>query len=205
MKNFLIKISKPALTFFLGILLAAVVTSVLAHGGDTTLIHACVKTSSGSVRIVGANDTCNGNETALDWSNGITEPSNLPFICPGCNLGSDSIGDRLTGKDLTNSALASAVFVNTNLQNVNFTNTTFGGANFQDANLSGSNLSGITSSDAHFQNTNLTNVNFTNANLSTDTDMDTATLTGVIWSNTTCPDGTNSNDDGNTCVGHLTP
>ena len=30
-----------------------------------------------------------------------------------------------------------------------------------------------------------------------------ATLTGVHWSNTTCPDGTNSDNDGNTCVGHL--
>jgi hypothetical protein len=25
---------------------------------------------------------------------------------------------------------------------------------------------------------------------------------GVIWNNTTCPDGTNSNNNGNTCVGH---
>jgi hypothetical protein len=30
-----------------------------------------------------------------------------------------------------------------------------------------------------------------------------ATMTGVIWSNTTCPDGTNSTHDGGTCVGHL--
>jgi hypothetical protein len=24
-----------------------------------------------------------------------------------------------------------------------------------------------------------------------------------VWSNTTCPDGTNSNNDGNTCARHL--
>jgi hypothetical protein len=28
-------------------------------------------------------------------------------------------------------------------------------------------------------------------------------VTGVTWSNTTCPDGTNSNNDGGTCTGHL--
>ena len=28
-------------------------------------------------------------------------------------------------------------------------------------------------------------------------------FTGAIWSNTTCPDGTNSNNDGNTCVNNL--
>ena len=29
------------------------------------------------------------------------------------------------------------------------------------------------------------------------------TFTGAIWSNTTCPDGTNSDAHGNTCIGHL--
>jgi hypothetical protein len=28
-------------------------------------------------------------------------------------------------------------------------------------------------------------------------------LNGATWSNTTCPDGTNSSADGRTCVGHL--
>lgn len=51
-----------------------VVTIILAcvliygHGGDTTLIHACVKNSGGAVRIVGANDSCNSNETPIHWS-----------------------------------------------------------------------------------------------------------------------------------------
>jgi hypothetical protein len=30
-----------------------------------------------------------------------------------------------------------------------------------------------------------------------------ANLNNVIWSGSTCPDGTNSNNDGNTCLGHL--
>jgi hypothetical protein len=31
----------------------------------------------------------------------------------------------------------------------------------------------------------------------------TTNLMAVAWANTTCPDGTNSNNDGGTCVGHL--
>jgi hypothetical protein len=33
--------------------------------------------------------------------------------------------------------------------------------------------------------------------------MSGATLFGVTWNNTTCPDGTNSNGDGGTCVNNL--
>jgi hypothetical protein len=35
------------------------------------------------------------------------------------------------------------------------------------------------------------------------TGMKPATLTGVIWNKTACPDGTNSDQDGGTCLGHL--
>jgi len=31
----------------------------------------------------------------------------------------------------------------------------------------------------------------------------TTNFTKVTWSNTTCPDGTNSNNDRGTCTGHL--
>jgi hypothetical protein len=41
---------------------------VSAHGGDVTLIHACVNSRSGAIRIVGANTTCDVRETSLDWS-----------------------------------------------------------------------------------------------------------------------------------------
>lgn len=37
------------------------------------------------------------------------------------------------------------------------------------------------------------------------TGLNTSVLTGVIWNNTFCPDSTNSDNNGNTCVGHLTP
>ena len=34
-------------------------------------------------------------------------------------------------------------------------------------------------------------------------DLSDADLTNVVWYYTTCPDGTNSNDNGNTCVNNL--
>ena len=41
---------------------------VSAHGGDITLIHACVINRTGAVRIVSATTTCDANkETTLDW------------------------------------------------------------------------------------------------------------------------------------------
>jgi len=52
-----------------------------------------------------------------------------------------------------------------------------GGANLNRANLSGANLSG--------------------------TDLAAANLNNVTWSSTVCPDGTNSDNDGNSCLGHL--
>jgi hypothetical protein len=42
---------------------------VSAHGGDITLIHACVTNRTGAVRIVSPTATCDASkETALDWN-----------------------------------------------------------------------------------------------------------------------------------------
>jgi uncharacterized protein YjbI with pentapeptide repeats len=61
------------------------------------------------------------------------------------------------------------------------------------------NLSGSTAT-----NTNFSGVNFTNAQLYY-MNLTSANLDDVIWSNTVCPDGTNSNDNDGTCIGHLDP
>ena len=44
----------------------AMIVGVSAHGGDTTLIHACVG-QSGGVRIVEASGNCKQNEAAVDF------------------------------------------------------------------------------------------------------------------------------------------
>ena len=71
------------------------------------------------------------------------------------------------------------------------------------ANLSGINLSGVNLSGDVFFEDNLTGANLTNASLG-GADVKDATLAGVTWVFTTCPDETNSDHDGGTCVGHLT-
>jgi len=84
--------AKRGTQVLLVMLLAASLTNwvVSAHGGDTTLIHACVKVGKpnddddkdkakserddeargkhGSIRIVGADEDCNKHEVALDWN-----------------------------------------------------------------------------------------------------------------------------------------
>lgn len=42
--------------------------SKLIYAQEGGLIHACVKTNNGSLRILGASDTCKSNETPLDWN-----------------------------------------------------------------------------------------------------------------------------------------
>ena len=52
------------------VLLASLVTVAAAHGGDASKIHGCVGPVLGNLRVVGANESCRPNETALDWSAG---------------------------------------------------------------------------------------------------------------------------------------
>ncbi len=61
------------LAFIAGSFVSLITTLAIAHGGDTNLIHACVRNNTlipaaPNIRIVGANDNCNTNETALDWT-----------------------------------------------------------------------------------------------------------------------------------------
>src|SRR5260221_8977555 len=51
----------------LGLLYISPILNVLAHGGDLSLIHSCVKNGSGTLHIVGANDSCGQGESPLDW------------------------------------------------------------------------------------------------------------------------------------------
>jgi phospholipase C len=91
--------------------------------------------------------------------------------------------DPVSGQvDLTNADLS-----HKNLQRVNLSG----------AILTGANLEGSQIGDGFLPNANLTNANLRHA------DLRHADITGVIWSNTICPDGSNSDSHGSTCVGHL--
>ena len=70
-------------------------------------------------------------------------------------------------------------------------------ANLSHADLRGADLSGADLSDAYLSYADLRYAVLSSADL---TDAD---LSGVYWYYTTCPDGTNSDDNGNTCVNNL--
>ena len=135
--------------------------------------------------------TCSGQPSLCSYGG----PGAGPYVCSGvsadcpnnlipyadlyqCNL----TGANLYVADLSHACLHGAILINANLF----------GAVLVGADLSNADLSG-----ADMGYTDLTNTNLTNANLSG------VLLDSVIWWNTTCPDGTNSNNHMNTCIGHL--
>jgi Pentapeptide repeats (8 copies) len=98
-----------------------------------------------------------------------------PFICNG---------------NFTNSDFSNSSFWYTQANNANFTNVNFSGAFMYQANFGGANLNG-----ANFTNTSLQSSYFGGASTTG------AITTGTNWNDVQCPDGSNSNDHGGTCVG----
>jgi hypothetical protein len=131
-------------------------------------------------------DAGGANAAAAESSVGGSSLRNLDLT--GVNLMGVSLpNENLVGDNLTNANLS-----NSNLQAANLKGDPLTGANLAGANLIGTNLQG-----ANLQGTNLTNANLGGSTLKG------ASLGGATWSNTVCPDGTNSDADGNTCIGHL--
>jgi uncharacterized protein YjbI with pentapeptide repeats len=115
-------------------------------------------------------------------------PSDAPFAqivtqhpcqaLAGCNL---------KGLDLSDATLTSAHLQGANLMGANLTGAILDYANLKEADLNGANLSGADLIRATLEGANLQGAN----------------LKGVLWGTTTCPDGTDSNNHGGTCLGHL--
>jgi uncharacterized protein YjbI with pentapeptide repeats len=101
---------------------------------------------------------------------------------------------NLGGAKLEETALGSASLNYANLSGANMLRAGLGNASLVGTNLQGADLTG-----AYLGGTDLTLANLRGANIDTD-------LSSVIWNNTICPDGTNSNDsdgDGFTCLTNL--
>jgi uncharacterized protein YjbI with pentapeptide repeats len=111
------------------------------------------------------------------------------LVGPAANLASASLG----GLTLTNADLSSA-----NLTSADLTNASLPSADLVSTNLTSANLTGTTLTSADLTSTNLTDANLTDANLDGAATDNTVT-TGVTWLNTTCPDGSNSNDHDSGC------
>jgi len=117
-------------------------------------------------------------------------------ILTGANLtGASLTGANLTGANMDGAVLAGANLLNANLPGANLTGkdlteTLFAYADLTGANLMGADLGCADDFCAQYRlvGANLTEANLTEANL-TGVSLSFTTLTGVIWGNTTCPNG----------------
>ncbi len=149
-----------------------------------------------------------GDFTGADLSG--THFNSVSGTFAGNNNGGNFTNADFTGAVMNSSWYADNVtpnfdVVNPNFSGANFTNVAFtppingfalvfDNANFSNANFTGASFNGTPQRNVRFQT-----ANFTGADLSG------VTMTNIAWDNTICPDGTNSNSHGNTCVGHLAP
>ena len=137
-------------------------------------------------------------------------------------LGADLLKSNLTSATLvdadlsdTNLTLATlagvdaggATFVNATLSDAKLPDAELGGADMMgarmtDSHLTGADLTGADLQDVDFDGASLQGANFTQANLD-DSYMAAANVTGAVWDDTTCPDGSNSNNRGDTCANDL--
>jgi hypothetical protein len=112
--------------------------------------------------------------------------------------GADLGGANLNQATISgNQALAGANLTGANLNKATISgNQALAGANLTGANLNKTKISGTLA---------LSGAILTGADLHGASITGTQALLSAVYSNTTCPDGTNSDNHGNTCVGHGVP
>lgn len=122
----------------------------------------------------------------------------------GANLaGASLVSGNFSNANLTGANLSGANLTSARLSGATLTNANLSGANLASGNFSGANFSGANLTNATLTSSNLKNANFSGADLAGATGMSSAALSGAVWSNTTCPDNTNSGSDGGTCLNNL--
>jgi uncharacterized protein YjbI with pentapeptide repeats len=130
--------------------------------------------------------------------------------CPGCDLGwyGPNNSGRFSGIDFCGADLSYAKMRNLSLQDTSFCGANLIGVDFTSdlpdswMVLHGSQFVGADLRFALFVNTALIGIDFSNADM-TGADLTNTEISGCTWDNTTCPDGTNSDNNGNTCVNNL--
>lgn len=137
-----------------------------------------------------------------------TAPTPASVVVPNCGrlrsgektlVGIDGVGcdlpdANLAGADLTRANLVGANLAGADLSGANLAGADLSGANLTGAKLHGVNLAGASLFAAYLSDSDLTGANLTGA-----------ALTGVTWSNSTCPDGTDSATNSTSpesCIGH---
>jgi len=119
----------------------------------------------------------------------------------GANLYFATLSDaNLSGANLSDSFLGIYTFEGSILQNANFSGSAISG-DLRNTDLRGADLSFTTLSYVSLNNADLRNANLLGARLKEGTSLD-----GITWGNTTCSDGSNSDDDDGdnfTCVSNF--
>ncbi len=191
-----------------GVTTATFTTSSLAVGA-----HSITASYGGDGHFLGSASSALTQYINTDLSSYPTLP-NGAYNLANANLSGGYFVDQslkyavLSGSNLTNAVflranLTGADMSNSNLKGANFTGAIMVGVNLSNSNVKGANFTGVNLTGVNFTNSNLKGANLTNSNLTGATGMSTANLSGVTWSNTICPDGTNSNANGGTCAGHF--
>lgn len=159
--------------FGLGMIVQSIVTRVTAHGGDIAKIHGCIRPITGLLRIVGANDTCGQNETAVDWDQNAGSGGSIGTFggyttdqLVDINLGHEPKQYRyFVGGNFSNAVVFDEVFFS------DFTNANLTGTSWQQSDITSTNFTNADFTDATFDSTidtdsNYSNATFTNAILS---------------------------------------
>jgi hypothetical protein len=214
-------------------LVSVIVASMsVAYGAinNNGVVKTCYNGATKTWRLVDSAVACAAGETTLQFytkarvdallATRLTKAAADGLYLPLTNcISFPHRGIDWSGCDVRAAFLKSAVFQDGNLSGTNFTEATLAGANLRNVNGAGASFWGASLSGALMEDSSFVGADFrvailsgaalsgadlTDANLS-GADMTTANVGLVTWSNTICPDGTNSDGNGGTCVGHLTP
>ena len=107
--------------------------------------------------------------------------------------GADLVGTLFGGDTLAQSDLTTVNFSNADMEDAILGNTYIYSTSFDGADLTNASFDGATLIFVGFSDANLTGSDIGQAEL----------LQNIDWSNTICPDGTNSDSDGDTCINNL--
>jgi len=172
-----------------------------------------VQTSSGTVTESNGSGSVNDNHTytalgsypvtltVTDSTNLSSTAQSVIAVIPTGGLTQANLSHtNYNGASFSGLNLTKVNGTNAQFQNVDFSSATLTQSNFSNSNLTGSNFTNANLNKANLSNSNLTNVNFTGANL-TQANLSNSTRTRVVWSNTICPNGQNSDNHNNSCAG----
>ena len=109
----------------------------------------------------------------------------------------DSFDAGVASVDMTILDLSGVNLTGTDFSDSDLSHWEFGRAIINYADMSNTLLVEADLSDVELKNTNFTGADLTNAV------MGGTDLTGATWTDATCPDGTEANDNGGTCCEHL--